>query len=123
MRTDIEYLSVTQLTDLYRAGSLSPVAATEAALAAIAARDSELNAFQLVDQAAALDAARQSERCWRAKSPLSPLDGVTVSVKDLLLTQGWLTLRGSKLTDPEQPWEEDAPAVARLRAAGAVLIG
>ncbi len=123
MRTDIEYLSVTQLTDLYGAGNLSPVGATEAALAAIAACDGVLNAFRLVDGEAALDAARRSERRWRAQSPLSPLDGVPVSIKDLLLTQGWPTLRGSKLIDPDQPWEEDAPAVARMRAAGAVLLG
>ena len=60
---------------------------------------------------------------WRSKAPLSPLDGVPLSIKDLLLTRGWSTLRGSRLVDPAQPWEEDAPAVARLREAGAVLLG
>ena len=54
---------------------------------------------------------------------MSPLDGVPVSIKDLLLTKGWPTLRGSKLVDPEQAWDEDAPGVARLREAGAVLLG
>ena len=72
MRTEIEYLSVSELTDLYGAGSLSPIAATDAALAAIAAQDGALNAFRLVDGEAARSAARESERRWREKSPLSP---------------------------------------------------
>jgi aspartyl-tRNA(Asn)/glutamyl-tRNA(Gln) amidotransferase subunit A len=54
---------------------------------------------------------------------LSPLDGVPVAVNDLLLTKGWPTRRGSLTVDPEGPWADDAPGVARLREAGAVLIG
>jgi aspartyl-tRNA(Asn)/glutamyl-tRNA(Gln) amidotransferase subunit A len=46
-----------------------------------------------------------------------------VSIKDLILTRGWPTLRGSRTVDPEQRWDVDAPATARLREAGAVLIG
>ena len=45
------------------------------------------------------------------------------TVKDLLITKGWPTLRGSKAVDPKQAWEEDAPSVARLREEGAVLLG
>jgi aspartyl-tRNA(Asn)/glutamyl-tRNA(Gln) amidotransferase subunit A len=52
-----------------------------------------------------------------------PLDGVPLSIKDLILTQGWPTLRGSKTVNPDQPWEADAPVTARLREAGAVLLG
>ena len=92
-------------------------------MAAIAALDGALNAFRLVDAEAALAAAAESERRWQAKAPLSPLDGIPVSIKDLLLTRGWPTLRGSKLVDPKQSWDEDAPGVARLREAGAVLLG
>jgi aspartyl-tRNA(Asn)/glutamyl-tRNA(Gln) amidotransferase subunit A len=46
-----------------------------------------------------------------------------VSIKDILLTKGWPTLRGSKTVDPKGPWNDDAPAVARLREHGAVLLG
>ena len=46
-----------------------------------------------------------------------------MSIKDLILTQGWPTLRGSKTVNPDQPWEVDAPVTARLREAGAVLLG
>ena len=45
------------------------------------------------------------------------------TIKDLLLTAGWPTLRGSRLLDAAGPWPEDAPAVARLRESGAVLLG
>jgi aspartyl-tRNA(Asn)/glutamyl-tRNA(Gln) amidotransferase subunit A len=48
---------------------------------------------------------------------------VPVSIKDLLLTKGWPTLRGSRTVDPAGPWIDDAPAVARLRESGAVLLG
>ena len=91
MTTEIAYLSATELSARYDAGSLSPKAATEAALAAIAAHDGELNAFRLVDEESALRAAPESERRWHAHSPLSPLDGVPLSVKDLILTEGWPT--------------------------------
>ena len=54
---------------------------------------------------------------------MGQLDGVPVSIKDLLLTRGWPTLRGSRTVDPKGPWNDDAPVVARLREHGAVLLG
>src|SRR5690606_36272926 len=50
-------------------------------------------------------------------------DGIPVSIKDIILTRGWPTLRGSRAVNPDQPWNEDGPAVARLREHGAVLFG
>jgi aspartyl-tRNA(Asn)/glutamyl-tRNA(Gln) amidotransferase subunit A len=49
------------------------------------------------------------------------LEGVPASIKDLILTRGWPTLRGSRTVDPNQAWEVDAPVTARLRESGAVL--
>ena len=54
---------------------------------------------------------------------MGALDGVPTSIKDLLLTRGWPTRRGSFTVDPDQPWDVDAPATARLREAGAVFVG
>jgi aspartyl-tRNA(Asn)/glutamyl-tRNA(Gln) amidotransferase subunit A len=54
---------------------------------------------------------------------MGQLDGVPVSIKDLIVTKGWPTLRGSKTVDPKGPWNDDAPCVARLREHGAVLLG
>ena len=45
------------------------------------------------------------------------------SIKDLILTKGWPTLRGSRTVDPDQAWDVDVPVTARLREAGAVLVG
>ena len=67
--------------------------------------------------------ARASEQRWRKGEPKGLLDGVPVSIKDLLLTKGWPTLRGSKTVGPKGPWNDDAPVVARLREADAVLLG
>jgi aspartyl-tRNA(Asn)/glutamyl-tRNA(Gln) amidotransferase subunit A len=83
----------------------------------------KLNAFCIVDRDGALAAARQSEERWRRGEPMGPLDGVPATVKDLMLMRGFPTLRGSHLVDRDQDWSEDAPAVARLREAGAVILG
>ena len=67
--------------------------------------------------------ARASEQRWATGRPAGPVDGVPTSIKDVFLTRGWPTLRGSRTIDPAQPWAEDAPCVARLRDSGAVLLG
>ena len=82
-----------------------------------------VNAFCFLAADEALDAARASEFRWHRGKPMGPLDGVPTSIKDLVLTKGWPTLRGSHTVDPNQAWDIDAPATARLREAGAVLIG
>ena len=115
--------SATELLELYRSRAASPVEATQAVLDRIARLNPALRAFCWVDGEAALQAARASESRWQAGAPCGPLDGVPTSIKDLILTRGWPTLRGSCTVDPDQPWEVDAPATARLREAGAVLLG
>jgi aspartyl-tRNA(Asn)/glutamyl-tRNA(Gln) amidotransferase subunit A len=121
--TELDLLTGTELADGYRRGRFSPVEATRAALDAITALDPAVHAFVLVDADGALDAARASERRWRDGRPLGPFDGVPTSIKDLLLTAGWPTLRGSRLLDAAGSWVEDAPTVARLRESGSVLLG
>lgn len=121
--TDLTTASALELLALYRAGTASPVEATAAVLARIERLDPTLNAYCLVDAEAALAAARASEARWQRSTPCGALDGVPTSIKDLILTRGWPTLRGSRTVDPAQPWDIDAPVTARLREAGAVLIG
>ena len=121
--TELCYLSATDLASHYRDRTLSPVEVTLATLARIDALNPILNAYCLVDREGAVAAARESERRWRAGKALSRIDGVPTSIKDLILTRGWPTLRGSKTVDPDQSWNDDAPATARLREAGAVLLG
>jgi aspartyl-tRNA(Asn)/glutamyl-tRNA(Gln) amidotransferase subunit A len=119
---DIAYLSAGELTGLYRAGRLSPVEAAEALLARLDALQPKLNAFCLVDREGALAAARASEARWRQGQPLSPVDGVPATIKDLMLMRGFPTRRGSHLIE-NIPDTEDSPAVARLKEAGAVILG
>jgi aspartyl-tRNA(Asn)/glutamyl-tRNA(Gln) amidotransferase subunit A len=123
MSQELCSLSATDLLQQYRARKLSPVEALRAVLARVEALNPVLNCFNLVDQKAALAAARASEARWHKGEPMGPLDGVPTSIKDIILTKGWPTLRGSKTVDPKGPWNDDAPAVARLREAGAVLFG
>ncbi len=119
----VSELLATELLAAYRAGELSPVEATEAALQRIRRHDPEVNAFCLVDADAALATAKESEERWRIGEPAGALDGVPISIKDILLTRGWPTLRGSRTVDSAGPWEVDGPHVARVREHGAVLLG
>jgi aspartyl-tRNA(Asn)/glutamyl-tRNA(Gln) amidotransferase subunit A len=123
MQDDLTRLSATELLELYRRGALSPVEATRAVLERIDAVNARTNAYCLVRADEALASARASERRWRAGEPAGLVDGVPVSIKDLLLTDGWPTRRGSLTIDEAGPWTVDAPAVARLREHGAVLVG
>ena len=116
-------LPAAELVAAYAARELSPVDVAEAALRRIAAGDDELNAFCLVDPEPAEAEAEASEARWARGEPAGPLDGVPVAIKDLLLTRGWPTLRGSTAIDPDGPWEDDAPVVAALRRSGAILAG
>jgi aspartyl-tRNA(Asn)/glutamyl-tRNA(Gln) amidotransferase subunit A len=121
--TEPHEMTAEQLSRAFHDGDLSPVEVTQGFLARIEALDSEINSFCLIDPHTTLAQAEASEQRWQEGNPLSPLDGVPVAVKDLLLTKGWATRRGSYSVDPKGPWNEDAPTVARLKEAGAVLIG
>lgn len=112
-----------ELVAAYSAGELSPEDATRAALERISAHDGSINAFCLVDEDSAMEQARASAQRWDHGNPLGLLDGVPTSIKDMFFTTGWPTLRGSRYVDPDQEWELDSPAVARLREHGAVLLG
>ena len=123
MNAELAYTSATELVRRYRAKQLSPVEVTEAVLARIRELNPRLNAFCLIDEAGALESARASEARWMKAAPLGWVDGVPASIKDLILTRAWPTLRGSRTVDPTGPWKEDGPARARLRENGAVLLG
>jgi len=116
-------LSATELVEGFRKRTLSPVEVTKAVLARIEQFNPVLNAFNLVASDEAIRQATESEKRWTAGQPKGLLDGVPVSIKDIILTKGWPTLRGSKTIDAKGPWNDDAPVTARLREHGAVLLG
>lgn len=121
--TDIHWMTATELVAAYRDKDLSPVDVAEYLLGRIEALDANINAMALVDAETTLSQARASEERWMSGEPQGLLDGVPVAIKDLVVSKGWPTMRGSKTVDPNQPCEHDAPSVARLREHGAVFIG
>src|SRR5262245_231098 len=123
MAKDLAWFSAVKLLKGYRKRRFSPVEVTSAVLDRIGSHNGELNAFCHVDAEGALDAARASERRWAKGVPRGRLDGVPVSIKDLILTAGMPTLRGSQTVDRHQPFDIDAPVTARLKENGAVILG
>jgi aspartyl-tRNA(Asn)/glutamyl-tRNA(Gln) amidotransferase subunit A len=85
--------------------------------------EAAVNAFVLYDPDSAMAAARASEARWQQGASRGLLDGIPVAIKDTQLTRGWPRLVGSRTIDPNQPWREDAPSTARLRAENAVFFG
>ncbi|MES4891375.1 amidase [Streptomyces sp. NPDC096012] len=116
-------LTAVQLLAGYRKGEFGPVEVTEQALERARGIQPEVNAFVRLTEEDALVRARASQERWRRGEPVGLLDGVPVTVKDLLLLRGHPTLRGSRTLSEQGRWDEDAPSVARLREHGAVFLG
>lgn len=123
MSEELAALSASESSRLFAAGELSPVDVTKSVIEAVETYNPYVNAFCWLDTDGALAASKESESRWQRGEPLSVLDGVTFSIKDLSMTKGWPTLRGSSAIGPEGPWSEDAPSVARMREAGGVPLG
>ncbi len=123
MDDDLAHGSAVSLIRRYRNRTLSPVETVALLIDRLDALQPSINAFCIVDRGGAIDAARASEGRWMHGEPIGPLDGVPVTIKDLMPMRGFPTLRGSHLVGRDQDWSEDAPAVARLREAGAVILG
>jgi aspartyl-tRNA(Asn)/glutamyl-tRNA(Gln) amidotransferase subunit A len=115
-------LSAHDLAGLVRTKQASPVEIVEDVLARIAALEPRLNAFVALDAEGARKAAREAQAAVMRGDVLGPLHGVPVTIKDVQAVAGLPTRRGSRLSDAT-PAAADAPAVARLRAAGAVILG
>ncbi|MFZ4787218.1 MAG: amidase [Rhizobiales bacterium] len=120
--TEIATMSGIELLKAYRNKVLSPVEVAKDTLARIDAAEPAINAFTLIDHEGVLQAAKASEARWHKGAPQGLLDGVGVTIKDNLNVKDWPNRRGSAVT-PTTPSDSDAPAVARLREAGAILLG
>lgn len=121
--TELTDLTAVQLVDGYRKGEFSPLDATLAVLRRAEESQGAVNAFVRIAAEEAIAQATASTERWRRGEPQGLVDGVPVSVKDLILMRGGPTLRGSKTVRAEGKWNEDAPSVARLREHGAVFVG
>src|ERR671934_3020712 len=104
-----------------RPRALSPVEVVRDVLVRIERFNPSVNAFLLVDGEGALAAARAAEQRWQRGEPAGLVDGIAASVKDNIWAKDWPTRKGSATTDLA-PAPDDAPAVARLREQGAVIL-
>jgi len=118
----LHQLSAHELSSAYATGALSPVEVARAVLERIDACEPQLNAMYLIHREAALEQAQQSLARWRGGIPLSPIDGVPVTLKENLPTRGDPAPIGT-LAGDHTPKGHDSPVPSRLREAGAVLIG
>jgi aspartyl-tRNA(Asn)/glutamyl-tRNA(Gln) amidotransferase subunit A len=127
MTTNLADCTASGLLKLFQTGQASPVEAHAAVSQRINQLNPVLKAFCYLDQESSAQAAIQSEAIWHAHrtqgTSVRALEGVPTSIKDLILTAGMPTLRGSHTVDDKQVWDIDAPAAARLKEAGAVILG
>ena len=120
--TDLTDLDIATLSDLVRRGDISPVDITEATLARIDRVDRHYGAFISLAAERAMDAARAAEATIRGDGPIGPLHGIPMAVKDLFRVAGMERTNGSAFLR-EDTTGADATSVARLKAAGAIIIG
>lgn len=120
--SDLTYISIAEASDEIKAGRLSPVDLTKAVLERIEETDDRLNAYVLVMKESALAEAEASAERARAGALLGPLDGIPMGIKDIYDTGGAVTNNGTAAHRFRVPAEDCTP-VARLRAAGAVIVG
>jgi aspartyl-tRNA(Asn)/glutamyl-tRNA(Gln) amidotransferase subunit A len=118
----LAYMPATEIAAAIRAGEVSCVEVTRAALERIERSQLELNAFITVAHDSAMAAARDAEAAVIRGDSLGPLHGVPVAVKDLVPTAGIRTTWGSLIFKDHVP-DTDAVVVARLKQAGAIIVG
>ena len=120
--SDLWRLDAARLNLGFASGDFTPVDATQSCLERTAACQPVLNAVLYLDEPGALRAAHESAVRWQHGEALGPLDGVPVTLKDNLHAAGLPTTWGSRLLAGFVASHDEAP-VARLRAAGAVILG
>ncbi|MDV3244715.1 MAG: amidase [Nitrososphaerales archaeon] len=114
--------TVKEISEAYAAGSATPTSVTEALIARIEKLNPLLNCFITVLKDSAMTAARESDKRFSAGKPRGPLDGIPVAVKDLIYIEGIRCTAGSLILK-DNVANYDSPVAAKLKAAGAVLIG
>src|SRR3954447_3715894 len=119
----VSNLTAAQLASLYSRGELSPVEVTRALLERIDGWEPRINALYRLHRDAALAQARAAEARHRAGRPLGALDGVPLTIKENIATRGDPAPIGTRANDDASAQADDAPPAARVREAGAVILG
>ena len=113
--------SAHEVLEQFRTNDLTPSVYLAACLEQISRVNPKINALTALDAERAVSEASKATRRWQAGSPKGPLDGLPIGVKDLQDTKGLLTTHGSIRARGNVP-DRDLPMVARLRAAGAIIL-
>ena len=121
-KKELPFLTASQLSNLIETKEISPVEATEAYLDRIEEVDPKLNSYITITGEQAFESARQAEQEIAAGKHRGPLHGVPMAVKDQFNTAGVLTTGGSSILKDNIP-SEDATVIAKLKEAGAVMLG
>ena len=116
-------LTAKQLARAYVRRELSPEMAVQDVLERIERWEPRINAMYRIRREAALDDARAAEERWRSGRPLSPIDGVPLTIKENICTRGDPAPIGTRANDDAPPQPGDAPPAARAREAGCVIVG
>ena len=119
---ELAFTPAWQLAEMIRTRAISPVELTEMFLRRIEKLDHNLNAYLTVAGDQAMESARQAESAVRTDNETGPLHGIPIAIKDLNSTKGLKTTRGSLLFKDFVPTEDDI-TVARIRQAGAIILG
>ena len=122
MQKDTSFLSIADLGHGYRNGSFTPSQVVNTALARLARLEPVLNAFADTMAEAALAQAAHATAAFASGHDIGPLHGIPIAIKDLIDVQGIRTGFGS-MASPRQAADKDAELVARLRRAGAIILG
>jgi amidase len=120
--TELHDLSAREVAARFAAKTLTPVDYIEDVLAHVARWEPHVNALYAFNPDAARRQAQASTRRWAESAPLSTIDGVPVTLKEMIATEGDLVPQGSAGSRP-QPASADSPVAARMREAGAVILG
>jgi Asp-tRNA(Asn)/Glu-tRNA(Gln) amidotransferase A subunit family amidase len=116
------YYTIARLSAAIRSKKISPVEVVDAALERIADYEAQLNCFVHLDAEGARLQARAAEAAAQRGEVLGPMHGVPLTIKGNIDVAGWPCPAGSTLRKDYVPGK-DAPLVARLKAAGAILLG
>jgi aspartyl-tRNA(Asn)/glutamyl-tRNA(Gln) amidotransferase subunit A len=122
-QSELHWMGAAAAANAIAAGDLSPVELTQVLLARIDRLDPRLNAFIHLDREGALTAARAAEAELAKGQKRGPLHGVPVGVKDIIDVAGQRTTGHSRVLQDAEPAMADAVCVARLRGAGAIVLG
>ena len=115
--------SVSELIKMFKDRKTNPVELVKDIIKNIKKNNPHLNAFVEYDEEKIIKQAEVSEIRWNKKNPISFLDGIPISIKDLIITKDYPTRRGSYVESLPIYSKKDAPVVRKLKKAGAIIIG